>query len=455
LPGFQRGGRVGFAVGGIVRSYKDGVPGLGDWALRNTNVTERQIVAQIGQAFATAWQRMLAMMMTAGNAPGFGVAPSSPIQAYARQLLAAYGWGGQWGSFNALVMGESGWNPIAQNPTSTAYGIGQFLDTTWATVGMTQTSNPYAQLRGMMAYIKQRYGSPAAAYFAWVHRIPHWYGEGTDSAAPGLALVGERGPELINMKGGEQVIPFAKGGVVDRIRHAERIMRHHPDLGRRWSRLNDSLGAINADIRGDRALVRFGHLHGHHLHAARHRLREDEQHRRHLLRELKPLRHDRHVVSAVVGLLNSQEAGIARAINEARRHNMTRVARHLEARLKHDKNIEGWARWWLSKRWWTPPHEQRVRDNARVRHDMRLAIADLGLPLIPFDQGGVLPPGLTLALNSTGRAERVTPASQPPIVLEFRGGSSNYGQFLLTEIKRLVDIKGGGNVVTAFNTAAP
>jgi hypothetical protein len=49
----------------------------------------------------------------------------------------------------------------------------------------------------------------------------------------------------------------------------------------------------------------------------------------------------------------------------------------------------------------------------------------------------------------------VTPASQPPIVLEFRGGSSNYGQFLLTEIKRLVDIKGGGNVVTAFNTAAP
>ena len=33
---------------------------------------------------------------------------------------------------------ESGWNPNAQNPSSTAYGIAQFLDSTWAGTGHRQ-----------------------------------------------------------------------------------------------------------------------------------------------------------------------------------------------------------------------------------------------------------------------------------------------------------------------------
>ena len=33
------------------------------------------------------------------------------------------------------------------------------------------------------------------------------YATGTRSAAPGLAWVGERGPELVNFRGGEQVLP--------------------------------------------------------------------------------------------------------------------------------------------------------------------------------------------------------------------------------------------------------
>ena len=34
-----------------------------------------------------------------------------------------------------LVALESSWNHKAKNPTSTAYGLGQFIDQTWETVG--------------------------------------------------------------------------------------------------------------------------------------------------------------------------------------------------------------------------------------------------------------------------------------------------------------------------------
>lgn len=41
---------------------------------------------------------------------------------------------------------ESGWNPSAQNPGSSAYGIPQFLDSTWAGTGIAKTSNGYRQI---------------------------------------------------------------------------------------------------------------------------------------------------------------------------------------------------------------------------------------------------------------------------------------------------------------------
>lgn len=66
-------------------------------------------------------------------------------------------------ALNAVVQRESGWNPTAQNPTSTAYGIGQFLDSTWQGAGSQKTSDPYQQINAMLAYIGQRYGTPEAA----------------------------------------------------------------------------------------------------------------------------------------------------------------------------------------------------------------------------------------------------------------------------------------------------
>jgi hypothetical protein len=72
-----------------------------------------------------------------------------------------------------LIDRESDCNPNAQNRSSTAYGIAQFLDSTWKGVGCIKTPEPVEQLRCMNKYVLGRYGS-------WSGAISHskstgWY----------------------------------------------------------------------------------------------------------------------------------------------------------------------------------------------------------------------------------------------------------------------------------------
>lgn len=96
------------------------------------------------------------------------------LQQYAQQKLAEMGWGGsEMGSLITLWDKESGWNPNADNPTSTAYGIAQFLNGTWAGTGQTRTSDPYKQIDAGLRYIKARYQSPSKAL--QFHLQNNWY----------------------------------------------------------------------------------------------------------------------------------------------------------------------------------------------------------------------------------------------------------------------------------------
>jgi hypothetical protein len=105
------------------------------------------------------------------NAPAPAAAPAGSYQEYALAQL-----GGNASEFSCLenLWGkESGWNPTAQNPTSTAYGIPQFLDSTWAGTGIAKTSDGYRQIDAGLIYIENRYGAPCAA---WGHSQAHnWY----------------------------------------------------------------------------------------------------------------------------------------------------------------------------------------------------------------------------------------------------------------------------------------
>ena len=69
---------------------------------------------------------------------------------------------------------ESGWNPRADNPTSTAYGIPQSLPgDKMASAGADWLTNPKTQITWGLGYIKARYVNPCRA---WAHseRV-NWY----------------------------------------------------------------------------------------------------------------------------------------------------------------------------------------------------------------------------------------------------------------------------------------
>jgi hypothetical protein len=72
-----------------------------------------------------------------------------------------------------IIDKESKWNPLAQNPKSTAFGIGQFLNSTWKLVDFEKTKNPYDQIDAMVEYVKVVYGDGCKA---WDFRYSNgWY----------------------------------------------------------------------------------------------------------------------------------------------------------------------------------------------------------------------------------------------------------------------------------------
>ena len=82
----------------------------------------------------------------------------------ARQLLPKYGFSqDQFSCLDALYMSESGWDPHADNPSSSAYGIPQALTETHDMPADYMT-NPVTQIEWGLDYIRSSYGTPCAAW---------------------------------------------------------------------------------------------------------------------------------------------------------------------------------------------------------------------------------------------------------------------------------------------------
>lgn len=95
----------------------------------------------------------------------------SPLLANAtvgREMAATKGWtGAQWDALYELWSCESSWNNFAQNASS-AFGIAQFLDSTWGLPGLayancSKTVDAREQIRCGLEYIQVVYGTPASA----------------------------------------------------------------------------------------------------------------------------------------------------------------------------------------------------------------------------------------------------------------------------------------------------
>jgi hypothetical protein len=123
-------------------------------------------------AAAEAAEAEAAQAEAAEPAPAAAAAaPSGSYQEYALSQLG--GDSSEFSCLESLWGRESGWNPSAQNPSSSAYGIAQFLDSTWAGTGIAKTSDGYRQIDAGLIYINSRYGSPCGA---WGHsQSTGWY----------------------------------------------------------------------------------------------------------------------------------------------------------------------------------------------------------------------------------------------------------------------------------------
>lgn len=125
---------------------------------------------------------VMALLLTIGRAKAEGpeikiIIPQEivgdEVKSYAYiQVASAFGQN-HWNSFNNIIERESQWNPVNQNPVSTAYGLGQFLNSTWQDTGIKKTSDPYKQIDATIIYVMKRYEDPNLAWKFW--RAHLWY----------------------------------------------------------------------------------------------------------------------------------------------------------------------------------------------------------------------------------------------------------------------------------------
>lgn len=93
----------------------------------------------------------------------------------ARRLMPEYGLDpSEFDCLDQLWISESDWNPHADNPGSTAYGIPQaLLGGTHDNIPSDYMTNPVSQIRWGLQYIKSSYGT---ACNAWAFKQAHqWY----------------------------------------------------------------------------------------------------------------------------------------------------------------------------------------------------------------------------------------------------------------------------------------
>lgn len=96
--------------------------------------------------------------------------PSANV-ALGQQIAAEMGWGHEFSCIYDIFQRESGWNHLAQNRSSGAYGIPQALPGT--KMGPGWQSDPNVQIRWGIGYMVNRYGSPCGAQAFW--QVNHWY----------------------------------------------------------------------------------------------------------------------------------------------------------------------------------------------------------------------------------------------------------------------------------------
>ena len=137
---------------------------------KDISAEHSKLVAAAKKAAEAAAERKRALA-NRGYSPG-----TTDPRDIARQILKnKYGYGeGDFDCFNNIIIRESMWDIDATNPSSGAYGIPQALPgSKMASAGSDWRTNPATQIIWAIGYIKDRYGSPCAAWS--FKRANGWY----------------------------------------------------------------------------------------------------------------------------------------------------------------------------------------------------------------------------------------------------------------------------------------
>jgi spore coat assembly protein SafA len=162
-------GRAGVSLADLLRANPD---------IRNPNIIYPGQQIQIPSGGSVPAPRD--PVTTGGISPG-GDPSANPYYAEFVRAAEAAGVPAEWASNPALIQlvrHESGFRPDAKNPTSSAFGMFQFLDSTWSSYLREVpygSQDPYWQAVGGFRYIQQRYGTPERAWAFWqstVNRDP-------------------------------------------------------------------------------------------------------------------------------------------------------------------------------------------------------------------------------------------------------------------------------------------
>ena len=191
---------------------------------------------------------------TGGAADAAASVPSGAgagsLRTTVQKIAAQRGWGSgaQWDALQWIIGRESSWSPTAQNPKSTAYGLFQFLNSTWAGTGYTKSSDPTVQTLAGLKYIANRYGDPVKAKAFWERN--NWYDRGGQVAPVKLFDGGgilERGDvALHNARRPDRVLTERQWNAVERYLPVQK-----PDTVSSWARTSDGGLHIHGDVYGD------------------------------------------------------------------------------------------------------------------------------------------------------------------------------------------------------------
>jgi hypothetical protein len=163
-------GPGGGRLAGLVSRLKRVTVGGRDSPLRDL------VQRGLDNARRAANQKLRGVAALGGPHPSGGGGKQSNIR-LGQRIAGRWGWGSgsQWAALLELWMRESGWNNMARNPSSGAFGIPQALPP--GKMGPAAVAgDPRAQIRWGLKYIRQRYGSPSAALA--FHNANNWYQRG-------------------------------------------------------------------------------------------------------------------------------------------------------------------------------------------------------------------------------------------------------------------------------------